>query len=81
MANRDSEREAWRKELFATTTPSERLFADRMDYGSFYVSAEEYAADMRQALLDNGSSPEFANIMAEDAARAWNELHRRGAEY
>ena len=72
--------EAWRKELFATTTPSERLFCDRMQSsGTIYASAEEYAQDMRQARLDGGPSREFAEMMAEDAARAWTELHGEAA--
>ncbi len=81
MTNRrDSGYEAWREELFATTTPGERIAGNRMQHGTIYASAGEYSADMRAMLLDQGSSPEFAEAMAEDAERAWNEFHGGNVE-
>ncbi len=74
---RRSEREAWeawREELFATTTPSERLFGARMSSPvDIYASAEEYAADVRAAELDSGTPDNFARREAELAARFWTE--------
>lgn len=74
---RRSEREAWeawREELFATTTPSERLFGSRMSSpDAIYASAEEFAADVRTAHIDTGTQEEFADLEAVAAVRFWTE--------